>query len=61
MHTGKEQSSQGIPFVITNAMKQALRGRGLSEEKILKLTPAQAHEILGGPNDSLNGPATWTR
>jgi hypothetical protein len=47
---GPEQSSQGIPFVMTNAMKQALRDRGLSEEEIANLTPAEAHEILGRPN-----------
>src|SRR6516165_3239970 len=47
---GREQSSQGIPFFITNAMKEALRGRGLSREEIENLTPEQAHEILDTPN-----------
>jgi hypothetical protein len=53
---GPEQLSQGIPFVMTNAMKEALRGRGLSDEEIANLTPAQAHEILGRPNDGGQAP-----
>jgi hypothetical protein len=47
---GPEQSLHGIPFVMTNAMNQALRDRRLSEEEIANLTPAEAHEILGRPN-----------
>jgi hypothetical protein len=53
---GREQSSQGIPFLITNAMKEALRGRGLSREEIANLTPEQAHEILDTPNGGAQPP-----
>jgi hypothetical protein len=51
-----QQSSQAMPFVMTNAMKVGLRGRGLSDDEIANLTPAQAHEILGRPNDSCRPP-----
>jgi putative DNA primase/helicase len=47
---GPEQSSQGIPFVMTAAMKEALRGHGLSDDEIANIRPAQAREILGRPN-----------
>jgi hypothetical protein len=40
----------GIPFVITLAMKEALRARGKSDDEVASLTPAQAHEILRKPN-----------
>jgi len=32
--------------MITHAMKDQLRGRGLSEDQIANLTPEEAHEIL---------------
>jgi hypothetical protein len=36
----------GIPFMITEAQKQQLRGRGFYEAQIRNFTPVQAHEIL---------------
>jgi len=44
----------GIPFLITQAMKAALRTRGYNDEEIAQLTPKQAHEILAKP-DSREG------
>ncbi len=35
-----------VPVMITRAMEQQLRERGLSQEQIDKLRPAEAHEIL---------------
>jgi hypothetical protein len=37
----------GIPFVMTNAMKAALRERGLTDDAITEMTPAEAHRVLG--------------
>jgi Protein of unknown function (DUF3987) len=44
----RESSANGasIPFMITNAMKDQLRGRGFSDDEIANLTPQEAHEIL---------------
>src|SRR5262249_41163012 len=39
-----------VPFLITDAMKDALRARGLSDEEIAQLTPERAHEILNKPD-----------
>jgi hypothetical protein len=36
----------GIPFMVTNAMKAALRAKGVSDEAIKNMTPAQAHAAL---------------
>ena len=36
----------GIPFLITKAMKALLREIGLTDEEIRQLMPAQAHERL---------------
>jgi hypothetical protein len=36
----------GIPFVITTAMKARLRGRGFTAEQLHNMTPQQAHEHL---------------
>ena len=38
----------GIPFMVTQAMKAALRARGLTEEEIAQLKPEEAHKILNG-------------
>jgi hypothetical protein len=38
--------ASSIPFMITQAMKAALRARGHSNEAIRELTPERAHEIL---------------
>jgi hypothetical protein len=42
-------SMDGIPFMITQAMKAKLRDRGYSDDQISNLTPEQAHAILGTP------------
>jgi putative DNA primase/helicase len=39
-----------IPFMITHAMKDDLRGLGFSDDQIANLTPQEAHEILNGPD-----------
>ena len=36
--------------MLTNVMKDALRGRGLTEDEIEKITPAEAHSILLTPD-----------
>jgi hypothetical protein len=38
--------AQGIPFMITAAMKSVLSALGHSRAEIAKMTPAQAHEII---------------
>jgi len=40
----------GISFMITQAQKEALYGRGLTDEEITQLTPERAHEILNTPD-----------
>src|SRR6516165_134713 len=40
----------GIPFMLTNAMKDALRSRGLTDDEIEKTTPAEAQKILLTPD-----------
>jgi hypothetical protein len=37
---------QGIPFMVTKAMKAELRARGVSDEQIAEMTPRQAWNIL---------------
>jgi hypothetical protein len=41
-----EAQSEGIPFVITNAMKVKLRAYGFTDEAISNMTPQEAHEEL---------------
>jgi hypothetical protein len=50
----RESSAYGasIPFMITHAKKEKLRGRGLSDDQIANLTPQQADEILNRPADN---------
>ena len=36
----------GIPFTMTQAMKDRLRSAGLSDEQIHGMTPAEAHDLL---------------
>src|SRR5262245_859589 len=36
----------GIAFMVTNAMKDALRGRGLTDVEIEQITPEEAQKIL---------------
>jgi RecA-family ATPase len=45
----RRPAQQGIPFVITKAMKQELRARGVTDDEIHDMTPAAAHARLGGP------------
>jgi hypothetical protein len=40
----------GIPFMVTQAMKAALHARGLTDEEIMQLVPEKAHEILMAPD-----------
>jgi len=40
----------GIPFMITQAMKEALYTRGLAAEEISELKPERAHELLAAPD-----------
>ena len=40
----------GVAFIITNAMKDALRSRGLTDVEIGQLTPAEAQKILSTPD-----------
>jgi hypothetical protein len=39
--------NEGIPFMITNAMKAHLRDLGATEQQIQNMTPAEAHAALG--------------
>src|SRR5262245_42076919 len=39
-------ASQGIPLMITGAMRATLRARGMSDDEIKNLRPEQAWEIL---------------
>jgi putative DNA primase/helicase len=38
----------GIPFTITQAQKDALHARGLSDEEIAEMKPEEAHKLLNG-------------
>ena len=40
----------GIAFMITNAMKEALRHRGLADADIEQMTPGEAHKLLLTPD-----------
>src|SRR5262245_37262772 len=40
----------GVAFIITNAMKDALRSRGLTDVEIEQITPAEAQKILLTPD-----------
>jgi putative DNA primase/helicase len=41
-----QEESAGIPFVMTQAMKAALREAGYSDEQIFHMTPTQARETI---------------
>ena len=41
----------GIPFMVTSAMKTALRARGFVDADIELLTPEDAHKILMTPDE----------
>jgi uncharacterized protein DUF5906 len=41
----------GIPFVMTQAMRAALRERGLTDDAIAEMTPGEAHKLLGNGAD----------
>ena len=43
--------TDGIPFVMTNAMKDALRRRGLADADIDEITPEEAHKIILTPDE----------
>jgi hypothetical protein len=42
--------SEGIPFMITRAMKAQLRKRGFADDQIAEMLPADAHRILTEPS-----------
>ncbi|UGY13192.1 hypothetical protein HAP48_0031975 [Bradyrhizobium septentrionale] len=42
----KEQSAQ-VPFMITQAQKEALRQKGFDDDQIAHMTPEKAHQLLG--------------
>jgi putative DNA primase/helicase len=44
-----------IPFMITRAMKDELRRRGLSDDQMENLTPQDAHDILSHPAGNQRG------
>jgi hypothetical protein len=41
------ESSAQMPFMITNAQKEALRKKGFSDDQIANMTPESAHQVLG--------------
>src|SRR5262249_54389337 len=43
-----DSGPNGIPFMITQAMRSALHARGLSDAEIDELKPEQAHKLLNG-------------
>jgi hypothetical protein len=42
--------TDGVPFMITSAMKEALRHRGLADADIEQMTPGDAHSLLMTPD-----------
>src|SRR5262249_41806215 len=46
----------GIPFMLTQAQKEALRAQGLTNDEIAQLTPEQAHKRLNGDGEPLVEP-----
>jgi hypothetical protein len=38
--------ADGIPFVITQAMRADLHKLGFRDEEISKMTPAEAHDLI---------------
>ncbi|MEO6843169.1 MAG: hypothetical protein ABI192_20685 [Bradyrhizobium sp.] len=36
-----------VPFMITQAQKEALRNKGFDDDQISNMTPAKAHDLLG--------------
>jgi hypothetical protein len=36
-----------VPFMITQAQKEALREKGFEDDKIATMTPEKAHQLLG--------------
>jgi hypothetical protein len=41
------ESSARVPFMITQAQKEALRAKGFEDDEIAAMTPAMAHGLLG--------------
>ena len=44
-------SGGGMPFVMTNAMKAALRARGSTDADIERMTPGDAHKLIAGADE----------
>jgi hypothetical protein len=36
-----------VPFMITQAQKEALRAKGFEDDQIAHMTPEKAHQLLG--------------
>jgi|GEM_PF-3772211 len=36
-----------VPFMITQAQKEALRAKGFDDDQIANMTPEKAHQLLG--------------
>jgi glucose/arabinose dehydrogenase len=36
-----------VPFMITQAQKEALREKGFEDDQIVQMTPEKAHQLLG--------------
>jgi hypothetical protein len=51
-----EEAAAGIPFMITAAMKQKLRERGLTDEQIKNLKPEEARDFLAA---KMSNPNSW--
>lgn len=47
-----QPAKAAVPFMITKDMRASLKARGLTEEAISELTPAQAHAVLQDTNVS---------
>jgi Family of unknown function (DUF5906) len=53
------ESAAGIPFLITNAMKAALRDKGFSNDDIANMKPGDAHKLLSpDPHESFPPPVS---
>jgi hypothetical protein len=58
MNHGAQDHPEGMPFVMTEAMRVGLRERGYSDEEIREIPPGRAHTILRVPPKFM---ARWKR
>jgi hypothetical protein len=45
--TLNDERSAQVPFMITQAQKEALRAKGFEDDQIAHMTPEKAHQLLG--------------